>query len=238
MTRLLTALTLTAGIAAAACTAGKTVERPARERGAALFDDPDLSGSSFNYFSCGDCHSRSTDEGGRIFPGFPLENSAGRAAWWNGYERQYLGAVNFCFTFFMRGQPIAEGQPKGDALYEYLASISPEPSSAAIPFTITRNIPLLAGGDTAAGQAVYDAACRGCHGSPSGKGRLHPSVTALDDELWAYYDTEFPGVEHRVVVTEKVRHGAFFGIGGVMPFFAEERLGDDELTDLLAYLGL
>lgn len=240
MTRAASALALLAcAAAAAACSSGsKTVERPAVERGESLAGDPDFSSSSVNYLACDDCHSRTADEGSRIFPGYPLENSAGRESWWGGYEAQYLGAVDFCFRRFMRGQPLEPGQPKGDALYEYLASISPETSSPALPLTITRNITLIAGGDAVAGEAIYDAACRHCHGSPSGSGRLDPAITAIDEDLFEEYDVLFPGIDHRVVVAEKVRHGSFFGIGGVMPFFAEERLTDEELASVMTYLGL
>ena len=225
--------------AAAACSSGtKTVERPAVERGESLASDPDFSASSANYLACTDCHSRTADEGGRIHPGYPLENSAGRESWWGGYESQYLGAIDHCVRRFMRGQAIEPGQPKADALYEYLASISPQASSPALPLTITRNISLISGGDPVAGEAIWDAACRHCHGSPSGSGRLHGSITPIDDALFADYDVLFPGIDHRVVVAEKVRHGSFFGIGGVMPFFAEERLSDEELASVMAYLGL
>ena len=227
------------GAAGAACAGDtKTVERPAVERGESLAGDPGFSSSSVNYLACDDCHSRTTDEGDRIFPAYPLENSAGRESWWGGYAAQYLGAVDFCNRVFMRGQPIVAGQEKGDALYEYLFSISPQASSPALPVTITRNIPLIPGGDAVAGEAIYDVACRHCHGSPSGSGRLDPSVTALNGDLWALYDVDFPGIDHRVVVAEKVRHGSFFGIGGVMPFFSEERLTDAELASVMAYLGL
>lgn len=234
------ALALAAVGAIAACTGStKTVERPAVERGEALFGDPDFSPASANYFGCNDCHSRTTDEGERIFPGYPLQNSANRASWWGGYAVQYLDAVDFCYRKFQRAPAsLTAGEPKGDALYEYLASISPQATSPAQPLTITRNITLLSGGDAAAGEALWDAACRHCHGSPSGSGRIHSSVTAIDDDLFADYDTLFPGVDHRVIVAEKVRHGSFFGVGGVMPFFAEERLTDEELASILAYLGL
>ena len=237
MKHALLAIALCAAGAVAACAGDtKTIERPAAERGESLVGDPDFSSSSANHLACDDCHSRTADEGDRIFPGYPLENSAGRASWWDGYEPQYLGAVDFCFRVFMRGQPLTAGEPKSDAVYEYLASISPQASSPALPLTITRNIPLLAGGDAVTGEEIYDSACRHCHGNPSGSGRLDSSVTPLNDELWALYDVDFPGIDNRVVVAEKVRHGGFFGIGGVMPFFAEERLSDAELASVMAYL--
>jgi thiosulfate dehydrogenase len=46
------------------------------------------------------------------------------------------------------------------------------------------------------------------------------------------------GAQSRAVVVEKVRHGKFFNLAGVMPFYAAETLSDAELADILAYLGL
>ena len=149
--------------------------------------------------------------------------------------------MNACYVFFMRGEApgLAPGDPEGDALYEYLVSISPTTPSPAIPLTWQRNIVGLVPGNPASGAQVYDMACRSCHGEVgSGRGRLHSTVTVLGPELSAYYDVEFPGVDHDVLVIEKVRHGQFFGIGGNMPPFALERLSDAELADLIAYLDL
>ena len=39
-----------------------------------------------------------------------------------------------------------------------------------------------------------------------------------------------------LVVIEKVRHGRFFDIGGVMPPFSLESLSNAQLSDLLAFL--
>ena len=216
----------------------KTVQRPARELGERLFHDEDLSSSSSNDFACATCHADTADDDA-LLAGHPLVNSANRADWYGGYEKQYLDAVNFCFVFFMRGQPIEPGDAYGDALYEYLVSISPEASSPSLPTTWTKNITLLSGGDPDAGRDVYASACRNCHGSKgSGSGRLSSAVTVLDGDLWEYYDEEFPGVNHRILVAEKVRHGQFFGIGGNMPPFPQERLSDEQLADILAYLDL
>jgi hypothetical protein len=42
----------------------------------------------------------------------------------------------------------------------------------------------------------------------------------------------------RQAVTEKVRHGSFLGVEGVMPPFSREALADSELADVITYLGL
>lgn len=223
----------------AGCDGGGERSRPAVELGERLFRDPALSTSDFNYFACADCHSESLEEGGTKLAGFPLANSAHRSAWWNRMTPQYLDAVNTCLVFFMRGEAIEPGDPYGDALYEYLVSISPEDPSPEIPFTVVRTVGTPAAGTAAAGQVVYDAACRNCHGEPrTGSGRISPVATILGEALSVEYDALYPGVSHDLLVAEKVRHGQFFGIGGNMPFFAVERLSDDELADLVAFLDL
>ncbi len=235
-------LSILALLSIAAGCGEETVVRPARERGEHLFRDPDFSRSQFNIFSCSDCHAtNATDDSLLRLAGNPLNDSAFRAAWWNGYTAQYLDAVNACWVFFMRGeaQGVVAGDPEGDALYEYLVSISPGNPAPALPLTYQRNIIGLVPGIAVNGEQVYDMACRNCHGDAgTGRGRLHASIVALGPELSASYDAEFPGIDHDVLVVEKVRHGQFFGVGGNMPPFALERLSDAELADLLAFLDL
>ena len=42
----------------------------------------------------------------------------------------------------------------------------------------------------------------------------------------------------RAVVIEKIRHGRFFNIGGVMPLYSTEVMTDQDIADIAAYLGL
>lgn len=212
--------------------------RPAAELGSELFDSPALSTDASNRFSCGTCHSRTADEGTRRLAGFPLANSAQRGRWWSGSYSQYLDAVNYCVVFFMRGARLKPGQPNADALYEFLVSISPAPKAEPIYFTIERNIRAPAAGSAAAGEKIYEIACRSCHGARgTSAGLLQPS-TPLDSSLSTYYTTTYPTSEHGVLVTGKVRLGNFFGFGGSMPPFALERLSEAELADLIAFLAL
>ena len=89
--------------------------------------------------------------------------------------------------------------------------------------------------DTTRGQAVYDRACRVCHGSPStGEGRLGPNVVIIPEASIEF--AEDNDVPLRLVLAEKVRHGQFFGVGGNMPLWPLERMSDQELADLLEYL--
>jgi thiosulfate dehydrogenase len=111
-----------------------------------------------------------------------------------------------------------------------------------LPVTIVENIQPIPLGDATAGEAVYDGACRRCHGEAvTGAGNI---LDALDDDyvLPSYatenYPVDFPGVAPGLVVIEKIRHGRFFDIGGSMAPFSTETLTDADIGDLLAFLGL
>ena len=88
------------------------------------------------------------------------------------------------------------------------------------------------------GKQLYDSGCRDCHGDlHTGKGRLEPRATILPEEAVEFYNTMFPGVKHRTIVTEKIRHGGFFGLGGQMAPYGAELLTDQQLIDIYAYVG-
>ncbi len=208
--------------------------------GEELFRDARLSESEFNSFSCATCHATTaTPEAGRMYSGYTLHNVASRPSWWGGYETRLLDAVNFCYTAFMRGvTPLTPDEPRSRALYEYLVSLSPEPSAQALPFTVVKDIADVPRGDTGRGEAVYRAACQDCHGAVhSGQGRLTELAPVLP-EVTREYGELFPDVPAGLVVIEKTRHGRFFGVGGNMPPYSLEALSDEDLGALLAYLGL
>jgi len=233
MTRVLLAL---AALAAAGCH-GREAPLAAADYGRALFSDPRFSGSQFNVFSCATCHAATPDgDGPRIARS--LRNSAFRRSFWGGYKPRLLDAVNFCYVFFMRGDPpLDRDDPRGRALYEYLVQISPERPSAPVPLTIVENISDVGRGDPARGRRVWDATCRTCHGDPhTGRGRLADFVSIVPEDSLDF--AREAGVAPALVVVEKVRHGQFFGVGGNMPPFSREVLSDADLGALLAYLGL
>ena len=213
---------------------------PAREYGQTLFSDSKLSGSQYNTFSCATCHATgATLPADKLYAGLTLHGATSRPSWWGGYETDMLDAVNFCYTAFMRGTaPLTPEDPRSRALYEYLASLSPEPSAPAQPFTLVKDITDVPRGDAQRGVQVYAAACQDCHGvTHSGQGRLTPLAPVLP-EVTAEYDALFPGTPYALVFIEKIRHGRFFGVGGNMPPYSQESLSDADLGALLSYLGL
>jgi thiosulfate dehydrogenase len=90
------------------------------------------------------------------------------------------------------------------------------------------------GGDPARGALLWTGACARCHGTiHTGGGRLGTLPTVVPEDTQKTF-----GPMARAVVVEKIRHGRFFNIGGVMPLYSLEVIGDAEIGDILAYLGL
>lgn len=226
-------------LALAACGSG-TEPTTAREHGARLFSDPGLADSRFNSFSCATCHATTqAPPPGLLSSGYTLFDTAVRPSWWGGYEARLIDAVNFCFVSFMRGvAPLQPEEDRAKALYEYLASISPSPAAEALPLTIVQDIRDVPRGDPGRGELVYAGACRVCHGAlHTGEGQLTPLAVILP-EYFSTYPDQFPDVPAAEVVIEKIRHGQFFRVGGTMPPYSLEALGDDDLGALLSYLGI
>jgi thiosulfate dehydrogenase len=215
-------------------------EVPGKDYGADLFNDPKVSTSPFNVLSCSTCHSVEPGKpavlADRLDSGYNLANVAGRASFWGGYETTLLGAINTCVDRFMGGRALKEDDTNARALYEYLSSVSPEQRSAAAPFTIVRNVTPLdqIKGDKTRGFDVWARACTRCHGEPhSGAGRISSKASRVPDDIDPMFSEQL-----RAVVIEKVRHGRFFGLTGVMPLYSAEVMTDAQLADLLAYVGL
>jgi thiosulfate dehydrogenase len=226
-------------VALAACGSEKT----GAEYGAELFHDKTgFSASTMNDFSCADCHRTTAEpEAGddRIVPGATLYGVAARKRWWGGQSISLEDAVNTCVVYFLRGQPLDPESDRARALHEYLESITPEGSPTdVVPMTVVENITAIPLGDATRGADLYRRSCQFCHGDiHTGKGNILQRKVLLP-EVANDYDRLFPNVPHGLVVTEAVRHGRFFGIGGAMPFLTTELMSDAELGDVLAYLGL
>lgn len=207
------------------------------DAGAAIFHDARLSRSEFNTFSCATCHDVGEDgsDGGRIKAGHSLQNSVFRSTWWGGTTPTLKDAVDQCLRLYMREQPLDVGSDQSRALYEYLLSISDERPSADLPLTIVENVSSLPRGNPVDGARVYDAACLDCHGAAfTGEGRPSELIAIVpNDSVDFAQESGFP---LDAVIIEKVRHGPFFGIGGTMPPFATERLSDEDLGALVAFL--
>jgi thiosulfate dehydrogenase len=236
------ALRVTAPLLAALFVSGCQKDEPtgpiaAVERGEQLFRDPGFSTSSFNAFACSTCHA-SDPADNTIHPGYSLVDGAFRTSYWGGYEPRLIDAVSFCLVFFMRGDPLEPDDPSGRALYEYLASLSPEgpePLAPVRPLTVALNIREIDRGDPVRGAEVWDQACHVCHGEPhTGRGRISDDASIVPEDSMEFADEVGYPIDQ--VITEKIRHGQFFGVGGNMPLFSLETLSDEDIGALLAYI--
>ncbi len=208
----------------------------AARAGLGWFTRASLSSEGENRASCVTCHDTAAAPSRAV--GGTLAGVTARPTFWNGAEDDLLDAVNACLTTFMRSTPIDRDDGRGRALFAYLATLSGPgtPVTYSIELAVTR---APSGGDAGRGAEVYDRACGRCHGEAhSGDGRLDPGAPTLPEEARALATQHFPALPPGLVLTEKVRHGAFFGVGGWMPFFSLEALTDPELADLLAFLGM
>ncbi|MFO0550534.1 MAG: c-type cytochrome [Polyangiaceae bacterium] len=219
----------------------EVVDKTAAEHGAELFQDPTLTGVERNTFSCATCHAAHADDAGdTILAGAPLAGATLRPSYWGGKELTLLGAVNDCRYYFMLADtPWAGDETEAEAIYAYLESLEDGGDATAQPFTIAPIVNPEAG-DATRGAGVYENACASCHGAKStGAGALADTAPKLPDAtLAAHPSPDYSDEDRRLVFVEKTRHGTFFGYGGQMPPFSEELLSDQDLADLLTYLGV
>lgn len=213
----------------AACGPGTT----SAERGQALFSDPAMSPSPSNAVSCATCHSASSSPSDHILAGGSLLGVSNRESFFGGRERDVRAAINYCLRRFMRHpslEPLSEADARGLDLLSYLDTL--EGPSDSVPWTVSLVNDNLPAGDSTRGEALYDRACRSCHGDTNtGAGRLTQFIAAIPtDTIEEHADFA------RLISIQKVRAGGFYGLGGDMAPFAPEVLSDQQLADIIAYL--
>lgn len=214
-------------------------EVPAAELGRERFADPRVSTSRFNSFSCATCHvvdpAAPVVVPGRLDSGYNLAGAPRRGSWWGHGSITLLDAINVCIKEFMGGRALTRDDEAARLLDAYLNASSPAPATPA-PFTLVRAVGKLADrkGDAGRGREAYQQSCHRCHGElHTWKGHLTPQAVVLPQSTLAMFPTQA-----REVTIEKVRHGRFFNIGGVMPLYTLEAMSDDTLADILAFMGL
>jgi len=93
-------------------------------------------------------------------------------------------------------------------------------------------------GDPARGAEVHRLACSVCHGEASTGAQKIREAPVLPEEALQGARDEFPEFPPAAVFVEKIRHGRFFGVGGIMPPYSLEALSDADVGALLAFYGL
>jgi mono/diheme cytochrome c family protein len=198
-------------------------------RGKELFSDTrtDL------YPSCAHCHSllppdEEQKRAEHLGPGASLWGSAQREGWRNMNTSAGVGdALQPCAKWWQErkgGFPDADR----DALAAYLETIGPE-DGAKLPKREVEKKPKMIedfdGGDAARGEKLTERYCGGCHND-------------ADEALSARLK---PGKKRKASIVRQVRgydaNGKFKPIETTMSYFTTDRLPDEDLRHILAYLG-
>jgi thiosulfate dehydrogenase len=230
-------------IAVITASVGCAEKGSAEEHGAALFQDPTITGSDFNSFACATCHATARPApGAGLLPGAPLAGATRRSSFWGGSELDLLPSINHCTYYFMLADaPWTAEDANARAIYAYLDSLPSGPEDEApVPFTVVVKVEDLPPGEPSRGKDIYRRACETCHGEAhTGAARLTTRAPILPDQTLSDHPLgQYTAEERRLVFTEKTRHGGFLGYGGQMPPFSLEVLPDKDLSDLLSFFGL
>jgi len=199
--------------------------------GQALYEQPHEDG---NTFACATCHALEEPAAdGYTRPGHPIGDAALRESYKNGQLSTFLEAVNTCRTEWLNTTPFEESDPRWTDLKEYLTSEaeSRNPDPEPLTFEIVDPPSDIDGGDHVVGEDTFNGRCIVCHGSsgvgteraPAIAGTMLPGdfialkVRRSGDPNSTIYDTETPGA---------------------MPFWSADRISDDQLRDVIAFLAM
>lgn len=214
----------------------------AAEQGESLFYDPKVTGSDASPYACSSCHEAVPgDAGDEILSGSPLAGVVSRPSYWGGQEIELLRSVNHCLYYFMfENQPWTAQDEESRAIYAFLESLGNEGTSDPAPFTVIYEVYDVPRGDTDRGEDLYSRACQSCHGAAhTGDAAFVAWSPVLPEDFLADHpDAEYTAEEQRLVMVEKIRHGAFVGYSGQMPPFSAEKLSDADLGDVLEFLDI
>jgi mono/diheme cytochrome c family protein len=183
-----------------------------------------------NSFACETCHALTEPAADGVRrAGHALGDAARRPTFKNGAFTDLLDAVNACRVDWMAAPAFEADDPRWARLRDFLAAQAPAGEARPVSFAVVEPPSDLAGGDAVAGRALFDASCSICHGAGAAGTERGPSLDGdlLTDDL----------VARRVRTSGPAGGTAYEGLtGGRMPFFSAERLSDDELRDLVAFV--
>jgi len=195
--------------------------------GRAVYQEPLSDG---NTFACSTCHALTepTSNGIRR-PGHPIGDATRRSHWKNGRAASFLDATNSCLSEWMGAPEWTESEPRFVALREFLDAEAGTRAAPDLDFEIVDPPASVEGGDPGRGRALFDDTCVVCHGA-GGVGTIRgPSIAGSQREP-SY-------IAERVRKSGNPKSSVYDGLtGGVMPFWAKDRVSDPELRDLIAFI--
>ncbi len=193
--------------------------------GERIFSNPVEGG---NTFTCSTCHATTEPaEDGFRRPGHTLAGSAQRSTYKNGALTEMLDAVNSCRVEWMNADPWTDDNADWLELFEFLDGLSGD--ATPVEIDIVEPPTSLSGGSADAGRETFNASCAVCHAREGVGTQLAPPVAmrGLAADL----------IARRVRTSGRIDSEVYDGLtGGVMPFWASDRLSDDELRDIIAWI--
>lgn len=183
-----------------------------------------------NSFACATCHALSEPSAdGLRRPGHPIGDAVRRSRWKNGKAASFLDAVNSCVTEWMVAPAWGSSEPRFLALRSFLESRAGAEPAPDLHYDIVPPPRDVGGGDAARGRATFNESCVVCHGT-DGLGTNRGPKVAGSVRLPEY-------IAGRIRLSGSPSSPIYDGLtGGVMPFWAQDRLRDDEVRDLIAFV--
>jgi mono/diheme cytochrome c family protein len=195
--------------------------------GEALYMEPHPDG---NTFACATCHALAepAPDGVRR-PGHSIGDAANRPSYKNGQLTELLDAVNSCRVEWMVAPAFEETDARWLALLEYLSKSAGTSEAPALTYEIVQPPIDLEGGDETAGQELFNTSCMACHGVDAVGTDRAPVLRGplLDAET----------IARRIRTSGTTNSEVYEGLtGGRMPFWAADRLSNEELRDVVAFV--
>jgi cytochrome c len=195
--------------------------------GIAVYQQPLVDGNSF---ACATCHALSEPSAdGFRRPGHPIGDATRRSRWKNGKAATFLDAVNSCVTEWMVAPAWSAEEPRFVALRDFVDSQAKTQSAPDLAFEIVQPPADVGGGNAARGRGLFDTTCIVCHGA-GGLGTERGPRVAGSQRTPSY-------VARRIRTSGPAKSAVYQNLtDGVMPFWAKDRLTDDEVRDLVAFV--
>ncbi|MES1186934.1 MAG: DM13 domain-containing protein, partial [Myxococcales bacterium] len=159
----------------------------------------------------------------------PIGDATRRSQWKNGKAATFLDAVNSCVTEWMVAPAWPASDPRFVALRSFLDSQAPSGAAPDLSYEIVAPPADVTGGDVERGRSTFNQSCVVCHGT-DGLGSIRGPKIAGSTRLPEY-------IAGRIRMSGSPRSAVYSGLtGGVMPFWAKDRLSDDDVRDLVAFI--
>lgn len=221
-------LTLSGVAALSACSQSSSTDPMSGQVSGQLVYEMPLSDG--NSFACSTCHALNEPSAdGLRRPAHPIGNATRRSHWKNGKAATFLDAVNSCVTEWMVAPAWQATEPRFVALRAYLDAQSTATAAPDLSYEIVAAPMDLSGGDAVRGRSTFNQSCVVCHGS-DGLGTIRGPKVAGSVRLPQY-------IAGRIRMSGSATSAVYPGLtGGVMPFWAKDRLSDAEVRDLVAFI--